>query len=136
MLDSTTYTIGEAARMSGLTSKMIRNYETLGLIQNQRTAGNYRLYRESDIAQLRFIKQARLLDFSLKQIADLMDLWQNTKRSSADVKALAMEHKKAIDERIQNLQSLQQQLDELIGACKGSSDSECAILKGLAQPNG
>lgn len=122
--------------MSGLTSKMIRNYETLGLIQNQRTAGNYRLYRESDIAQLRFIKQARLLDFSLKQIADLMDLWQNTKRSSADVKALAMEHKKAIDERIQNLQSLQQQLDELIGACKGSSDSECAILKGLAQPNG
>lgn len=136
MLDSTTYTIGEAARMSGLTSKMIRNYETLGLIQNQRTAGNYRLYRESDIAQLRFIKQARLLDFSLKQIADLMDLWQNAKRSSADVKALAMEHKKAIDERIQNLQSLQQQLDELIGACKGSSDSECAILKGLAQPNG
>ncbi|MGN0921207.1 MAG: MerR family DNA-binding protein [Cellvibrio sp.] len=132
MSQITTYTIGEAAASSGLTTKMIRNYETLGLIQNQRSAGNYRIYGESDIEQMRFIKHARSLDFSLKQIAELMDLWHNTNRCSADVKKLALQHKKAIEQRIQDLQSLERQLDELIGACKGSSDSDCAILKGLA----
>lgn len=128
------FTIGEAAQASGLTAKMIRNYEALGLINSQqRSSGNYRLYTSADLEKLRFIKQARSLDFSLKQIAELLMLWQKTDRTSADVKVIALKHQKAIESRIEDLQSLHQQLGDLIGACKGTDDPDCAILKGLAK---
>lgn len=127
------FTIGEAAQASGLSAKMIRNYETLGLVNShQRSSGNYRLYSSADLEQLRFIKQARSLDFSLKQIAELLTLWQKNDRTSADVKAIALKHQDAIERRIENLQLLHQQLGDLINACKGTDDPDCAILTGLA----
>lgn len=126
------YTIGEAAAAVGLSAKMIRNYESMGLIGHVRSASNYRLYNTQHLAELRFIAQARQLDFSLKQIGELMSLWRNTERTSATVKSLALAHKQAIETRIANLQSLQRQLDGLIGACKGDADPHCPILAGLA----
>jgi MerR family copper efflux transcriptional regulator len=127
------HSIGEAAKLTGLSAKMIRHYETLGLVKpGNRTQANYRVYQMRDIHLLRFIKSARELGFSMKQIAILASLWQDSKRNSAEVKKLAQEHIQDMDERIQSLQKMRQALSELANRCHGDDRPECPILDAMA----
>lgn len=127
------HTIGEVAKMTGISAKMIRYYETLGLVKpTDRTYANYRVYQTRDIHLLRFIKSGRDLGFSMKQIAMLASLWQDSQRSSAEVKKLALEHINEMDERIKSLQQMRQALHDLAIKCHGDGRPECPILDGLA----
>lgn len=127
------HTIGDAAKLTGVSAKMIRHYETLGLITpTDRTQANYRVYQTREIHLLRFIKSARDLGFSMKQIAQLSSLWKDEARSSADVKKLAMEHIDEMDERIHALQQMRKALSDLANRCQGDDRPDCPILDGLA----
>jgi Cu(I)-responsive transcriptional regulator len=127
------YSIGEVAKLTGLTAKMIRHYESLGLVKpTDRTLANYRVYQQRDIHLLRFIKSARDLGFSMKQIGVLASLWQDEGRSSAEVKKLALEHIQEMDERIQSLQQMRNALNELAGRCHGDDRPDCPILDAIA----
>jgi Cu(I)-responsive transcriptional regulator len=127
------HSIGEAAKITGVSAKMIRHYETLGLVKPaDRTYANYRVYQTRDIHLLRFIKSGRDLGFSMKQIAILASLWQDSQRSSAEVKKLALEHISEMDERIKSLQQMRQALSDLAAQCHGDSRPDCPILDGLA----
>ncbi len=127
------HTIGDAAKLTGVSAKMIRHYETLGLISpTDRTQANYRVYQTRDIHLLRFIKSARDLGFSMKQIAQLASLWQNEQRSSAEVKKLALEHIQEMDERIEALQNMRKALNNLATRCHGDDRPDCPILEGIA----
>lgn len=127
------HSIGEAAKLTGLSAKMIRHYETLGLITpTDRTYANYRVYQTRDIHLLSFIKSARDLGFSMKQIAILASLWQDSKRSSAEVKKLALEHIQEMDERIRSLQQMRKALHDLAGRCHGDDRPDCPILDAMA----
>ncbi len=126
--------IGEAAAASGISRKMIRYYEETGLIAPApRSSAGYRLYSDECVQQLSFIKRARDLGFSLERIKTLLDLWQNTDRQSADVKALAEQYMAELDQDIMHLQSMRQQLAELVDQCHGDGQPACPILDGLAQ---
>lgn len=125
--------IGEAARLSGVSAKMLRHYEGLGLLPRvRRTDSGYRLYAESDVHTLRFIKRARDLGFSMEEIAELVSLWQNRRRASASVKRIAQRHADELAQRIAALQSMQQTLAHLIHGCHGDERPECPILADLA----
>lgn len=127
------HSIGEAAKLTGISAKMIRHYEILGLITpTDRTYANYRVYQTRDIHLLRFIKSARDLGFSMKQIATLINLWQDSARNSAEVKKLALEHIDEMDERINALQKMRQALSSLAHRCHGDDRPDCPILEGLA----
>ena len=124
--------IGQAARRSGLSAKMIRHYESIGLIQPAtRSDSGYRLYRSDDLHRLAFIKRARDLGFSLEEVGRLLTLWQDRGRASADVKALAKQHILALDERIEALVSLRDTLGELVAHCQGDDRPDCSILRDL-----
>ncbi len=130
------HSIGEAAKITGISAKMIRYYESLGLVKpTDRTYANYRVYQARDIHLLRFIKSGRDLGFSMKQIAMLSSLWQDSQRSSAEVKKLALEHINEMDERIKSLQQMRQALSDLAEQCHGDSRPDCPILDGLACAN-
>lgn len=127
------YAIGEAAKLTGLTPKMIRHYESLGLvIPTDRTQSNYRVYQSRDIHLLRFVKSARELGFSMKQIATLTSLWQDSGRTSAEVKTLALEHIQEMDERIRSLQQMRNALNNLASQCHGDDRPDCPILDAIA----
>ncbi len=129
------YNIGEAAKASGVSSKMIRHYEAIGLLRDaQRTSANYRVYPETDLHQLRFIRRARELGFSIKQIGQLMSLWQDRQRSSADVRQLALAHVEDMDRRLQKMQEMRDALMNLVYSCHGDVQPECPILDALAEP--
>jgi Cu(I)-responsive transcriptional regulator len=131
------YSIGETAKLTGLSTKQIRHYESLGLITpTDRTHANYRVYQTRDVYLLHFIKSARELGFSMKQIALLTSLWQNSERTSADVKKIALEHIAVMDERIQSLQTMRQQLNDLAENCHGDNRPDCPILEGIACSHG
>lgn len=124
--------IGDAARASGISVKMIRHYESLGLIKEaERTASGYRVYSQSDIHSLSFIKSARSLGFSLAQIEQLLSLWADRDRASADVKALATEHIEELDVKIRELTAMRDLLAELASTCHGDNRADCPILSGL-----
>lgn len=126
--------IGEASVASGISRKMIRYYEETGLLAPApRTSAGYRLYNDKCVQQLSFIKRARDLGFSLERIKTLLDLWQNTDRQSADVKALAQQYMVELDQDIMHLQSMRQQLAELVSQCHGDGQPACSILDGLAK---
>lgn len=128
------YSIGEAARLSGVSARMIRHYESIDLLpESQRTAANYRLYGRSDIHQLQFIKRARNLGFSVKQIVRLVGLWQNRERCSADVKALALNHVQELDQRIKEMREMRNALSKLAQQCHGDYEPQCPILESLAK---
>ena len=128
--------IGAAATASGISRKMIRYYEEVGLLaEAPRSSAGYRVYNDACVQQLSFIKRARDLGFSLERIKTLLDLWQNSDRHSADVKALAEQYMTELDRDIQHLQSMRQQLAELLDQCHGDNQSACSILDGLAQAN-
>ncbi|MBV4539268.1 MULTISPECIES: Cu(I)-responsive transcriptional regulator [Pseudomonas] len=125
--------IGQAARRSGLSTKMIRYYESIGLLKPaQRSDSGYRLYQQEDLHSLAFIKRSRDLGFSLDEVAKLLTLWQDRQRASADVKALATEHIQALNQRIEELVSLRDTLSELVAHCQGDDRPDCPILKDLA----
>lgn len=125
--------IGEAARQAGVSAKMIRHYESVGLLASAaRSDAGYRLYSASDVQVLTFIRHARDLGFSLPQIHDLLGLWQNRRRSSSQVKALALSHIAQLGSKIQSLRAMQSSLEHLVEHCHGDDRPECPILDGLA----
>ncbi len=127
--------IGAAAAMSGVSVKMIRHYEKIGLIPRAtRTRANYRVYSDSDVHTLRFIRRARDLGFTLPQVNTLLALWRDRGRASADVKRLALGHVAAIDQRIAELQAMRDTLQDLADCCRGDTRPECPILAELALP--
>jgi len=124
--------IGEAAQASGVSAKMIRHYEDIGLVPKvARTDAGYRLYGERDVHLLRFIRQGRVLGFSMKQIGDLMVLWLDQSRPSRKVKQLANDHIAELDIKIRELQAMKSTLQQLAHACHGDSRPDCPILDAL-----
>ena len=129
--------IGEAAQVSGVSAKMIRHYEDIGLIPKAgRTTSGYRVYSGTDLHVLSFIRQARNLGFSIGRIRDLLGLWQNKRRTSQKVKELAMNHLQELDERILELQEIRQAIAHLADHCHGDERPDCPILEGLAADHG
>jgi Cu(I)-responsive transcriptional regulator len=132
---ATLLTIGDAAKASGLSAKMIRHYEQSGLLRKSpRTDSGYRLYNSEQVNQLRFIRQARNLGFSLADIQSLLELWQNPERESRAVKQLAQQHLDEIAAKIAELQHMQQVLTALADSCRGDGSPHCNILNQLAKP--
>lgn len=126
------YSIGRAAQISGITPKMIRHYESLGLIPKAaRTVGDYRVYSATDLHALRFIRRARGLGFSMKEIEGLIGLWRNQRRTSSEVKRLALKHVSELDEKISALQSMRATLATLARHCQGDARPDCPILDDL-----
>ncbi len=127
------HSIGDAAKLTGISAKMIRHYESLGLIApSARSEGNYRLFQAQDLEQLGFIRNARALGFSIKQISTLLELWQNRARNSREVKQLALAHLHDITERIHALEQMRELLEGLADRCQGDHSPDCPILEGLA----
>ena len=126
-------TIGDAAKASGINAKLIRYYESIGLIpQAGRTASGYRLYDSAEVNVLRFIKRARKLGFGIERIERLVGLWQDRSRSSAEVKRIAQEHIDELGAKIAELAAMRDSLRELADACHGDSRPDCPILRDLA----
>ncbi len=125
--------IGEAARASGVSAKMVRHYEALGLLGSvARTEAGYRLYTPADVHTLRFIKRGRELGFSMVEIAELVSLWRDRQRASADVKRVAAAHVADLEKRIAALQDMRRTLQNLLQHCHGDARPECPILDELA----
>ena len=125
--------IGEAARRSGVSAKMIRHYEDIGLTRRAaRTSSGYRMYVTNDVHALRFIRKARGLGFSIEQIAQLLDLWRDQHRPSRKVKAVALVHIEELDARIEELKTMKRTLVKLAAHCHGDDRPDCPILEGLA----
>jgi len=124
--------IGEAATASGVSPKMIRNWEAAGLLPAPvRTASNYRIYRDRDIEVLTFIRRARDLGFSMIEIRRLLSLWRDDQRASATVKVMALDQVAELDRRIEELQEMKTRLMALAEACAGDDRPDCAIMAGL-----
>jgi Cu(I)-responsive transcriptional regulator len=131
--------IGEAASATGVSAKMIRHYEGVGLLPPaSRTDAGYRQYTDKDVNMLHFIRRSRDLGFSLEQIRELLDLWQNRRRSSRQVKALAEAHIAELDEKLQELQQMKATLAHLVHCCHGDDRPDCPIIETLesARPVG
>jgi len=129
---TTLVTIGQAAKQTGLSAKMIRYYEEAGLLKKaHRTDAGYRLYNSQQLQQLSFIKQARTLGFSIAQVSSLLDLWRNPQRSSKEVKQLAEQHLDEIKQKVAELQQMQKVLQQLADSCCGDDQPHCSILDGL-----
>lgn len=127
------YNIGEAAAATGVSAKMIRHYEKIGVIPAaDRTFSNYRIYSQSDVHTLHFVRRARDLGFSMKAIQKLLSLWQNRRRSSAEVKKLAEEHVAELELRIAELYVMKRSLEHLAAECHGDERPECPILEDLS----
>ncbi len=125
--------IGEAAEAAGVSAKMIRHYEQIGLLPAAaRTESGYRQYSERDVSLLRFIRQSRRLGFSMEQIAELLGLWSNRRRAARDVKALAQRHLEELEQKMREIAEMQAALKALVHACHGGDDPNCAILHELA----
>ena len=125
--------IGVAAQRSGVSTKMVRHYESLGLLSAvQRTDSGYRQYGEADVHTLRFIKRCRDLGFSMAEIAELVGLWQNRRRASSSVKRIAQKHVDELTQRIEAMQSMQRTLSGLLHCCQGDERPDCPILDDLA----
>lgn len=125
-------TIGEAARESGVTAKMIRYYEDTGLIPPAgRTGSGYRTYGPKEVQILRFVRRARDLGFPMEKVADLLALWRDRSRASSDVKHLAEAQVQALDARILEMQEMKAALQHLVHACAGDNRPDCPILDDL-----
>ncbi|KQQ89202.1 Cu(I)-responsive transcriptional regulator [Massilia sp. Leaf139] len=125
--------IGEAAKASGVSSKMIRHYESIGLIDAaRRTDAGYRVYAQRDVRVLQFIHRARMLGFSLEQIRELLALWQDKARASSDVRALAHSHVADLERKIAEMEAMKRTLARLAASCHGDARPDCPILDDLA----
>lgn len=129
--------IGSAAERSGISAKMVRHYESLGLLPHvARSDSGYRQYSEAEVHTLRFIKRSRDLGFSMAEIAELVTLWQNRRRTSASVKRVAQKHVDELGARIEAMQSMQRTLRQLLHHCHGDERPDCPILDDLASRSG
>ena len=127
------FNIGEAAFRSGVSAKMVRHYELLGLVPKVgRTDSGYRQYTDKDVHTLRFIRRARTLGFSMAEIEELLKLWQNKRRASADVKRIALAHAGDLSRRIEEMESMRRTLERLAECCQGNHRPDCPILDELA----
>ena len=126
--------IGEAAEKAGVTPKMVRHYESLGLLPKvHRTESGYRVYGEPEVHTLRFIKRSRDLGFSIPEISELVKLWQDRRRPSSSVKKVASAHLAELDRKIDEMQSMRKTLSHLIHCCHGDDRPECPILEDLGR---
>ncbi len=126
--------IGEAAKLSGVSAKMVRHYESLGLLPAvSRTDSGYRQYGEREVHTLRFIRRARDLGFSMHEIAELLKLWQNQRRSSANVKKIAQQHLAQLDAKMAEMAAMRKTLQHLVHCCSGDDRPDCPILEELAE---
>jgi Cu(I)-responsive transcriptional regulator len=129
--------IGEAAKASGVSAKMVRHYESVGLFpEAHRTDSGYRQYTDKEVSTLRFIRQSRDLGFSIEQIRELLGLWQNRRRPSRQVKALAQAHIQELDQKLQELHAMKATLEHLVGCCHGDDRPDCPIIENLADEKG
>jgi len=129
--------ISDAARLSGVSARLIRYYESERLLSPAgRDANGYRIFDERNVHELRFIKRARSLDFPIKQIDELLDLWRDKKRPSRKVRVLAERHKQAVVSRMEAHRSIVDVLSRLIEACKGDDRPDCPILDELSAGSG
>ncbi len=129
-----TFHIGQAAQQAQVSAKMVRHYESLGLLPAiARTEAGYRQYTPGDVHTLRFIKRARSLGFSMPEIAELLALWHNKRRSSASVKRIAAAHVDDLAQRIAELAAMQRTLQKLVDCCHGDQRPDCPILEELGQ---
>lgn len=125
--------IGDAAKATGVSAKMIRHYESIGLVPSAgRTHSGYRTYSASDLHRLRFVRRARNLGFSIKEIETLLALWSDRRRSSAKVKALTEKHIAELEARIAEMQAMKQALQQLAHQCHGDERPDCPIIDNLA----
>ena len=125
--------IGQAANASGVSAKMIRYYEQIGLIRPpSRTGSNYRVYDSNDVHVLRFIRRARTLGFSMEETSALLALWQDKARASAEVRDIASGHVAALEAKIAELESMVGTLKHLVHCCQGDDRPDCPILDDLA----
>lgn len=126
-------TIGEAARSAGISARMVRHYESLGLLAAvARTDSGYRQYTEADVHTLHFIRRSRDLGFSMEEIAELLALWHDRSRASSQVKRIAQAHIDDLSQRIAAMQAMQRSLQTLVSCCKGNERPDCPILDDLA----
>mgnify|MGYP003454188943 FL=1 len=126
--------IGQASERSGISPKMIRYYEQIGLLDTaKRSNSGYRIYSNQDIKNLCFLRQARDLGFSSKQMKELLNLWKNTDRQSADVKKLTLTHIETLNRKIAQLQDMVSLLQISADHCSGDENAECAIVEDLEQ---
>jgi Cu(I)-responsive transcriptional regulator len=124
--------IGEASKATGISVKMLRYYEEIGLVRAAlRSLSGYRVYSDKNIAMLRFVRRARDLGFQVKQIGALLDLWQDGSRASADVKALAIDHVRELEQRRRELDEMIATLEHLAHHCHGDDRPDCPILTRL-----
>jgi MerR family copper efflux transcriptional regulator len=125
--------IGQAADASGVSAKMIRYYEEIGLIRPPaRTGSNYRVYGSDEVHVLRFIRRARTLGFSIEETSALLALWQDKSRASGEVREIAADHISALETKIAELQSMVGTLKHLVHCCQGDNRPDCPILDDLA----
>ncbi len=124
--------IGQASLASGLPAKTIRYYEEIGLIRSDRRGNNYRDYSDQSLHNLKFVARARALGFSIEECRQLLSLYADKERASADVRALAKSHIAGIDAKIAELQSMKSTLAKLVRACHGDDRPDCPILEDLA----
>lgn len=128
--------IGEASKASGVTAKMIRYYESVGLLSAKaRTTAGYRVYGAEEVHSLRFIRQARRLGFLVEDIRRLLALWHDRSRASAEVKSIALEHVADLDRRIEELTDMRNTLAHLAAHCHGDDRPDCPIIERLADPD-
>lgn len=126
--------IGAAAKASGVSAKMIRHYESVGLFpETPRSGSGYRQYTDKEVGTLRFIRHSRDLGFSIEQIRELLGLWQNRRRPSRQVRALAQAHIGELDEKLKDLQAMKATLEHLVHRCHGDDRPDCPIIDTLAQ---
>ena len=130
------FNIGEAAARSGVSAKMVRHYESLGLLPGvARTDAGYRQYTENNVHTLRFIRRARDLGFSMAEIAELLRLWQNKGRASADVKRIALAHAADLHRRIEEMTAMKRTLERLADCCHGDGRPDCQENRAIPSPN-
>ena len=124
--------IGDVARRTGLPAKTIRYYEDIGLVTPPRQENGYRVYGDQELHKLGFLQRARRLGFTIEECRQLLSLYEDRNRASADVKALAEKHLAEIATKIRELQELKTTLEQLVGACHGDQRPDCPILDSLA----
>lgn len=126
--------IGQAAKHSGISAKMIRYYEDIGLLPApKRNQSGYRDYSDADIRTLSFIQHARELGFSSEQMKELLGLWRNEVRQSSEVKTLAQKHIATLEQKINDMQTMLEILKQSVARCAGDARSDCEILKDIEQ---
>ncbi len=132
-VESGPFNIGEAASRSGVTAKMVRHYESLGLLPKVgRTDSGYRQYTDKEVHTLRFIRRGRSLGFSMAEISELLKLYQDRRRASANVKKIALAHVADLDRRMEEMAAMKRTLERLAECCHGDHRPDCPILNELA----